>query len=93
MSHPDDRARMDFLESLMSRREYQNARRPSEGVGADMHFNDTWVSLYLRDLCGVVTAEGQGTSVRACIDAAMAAVAEGKDDAVRKTPRIQRRSA
>lgn len=84
-----DTERIDFLQSLMTRTEYQNARRPSEPLGADMHFNaHSSVSLYLRDLCGQVSAYGNGTSVRECIDMAAAQVASGKDDAVRRTPRI-----
>lgn len=84
---------LDFLQALMTRREYQNAVRPSEPVGADLHITDTRVSLYLRDLCGRVTAEGRGTTIREALDEAATQVATGKDDAVRRTPRIARTAA
>jgi hypothetical protein len=86
-----DAERLDFLDALMSRREYQNSVRPSEPVGADLHITHNRISLYLRDLCGRVTAEGQGSDIRACLDAAMAQVRDGKDDAVRRTPRLQQK--
>lgn len=85
-----DKERIDFLESLLTRAEYQNARRPNEPLGADMHFNGgRGASLYLRDLCAVVTAEGSGATVRECIDRTIEQVLAGKDDAVRKSPRIK----
>jgi hypothetical protein len=70
-----DAARLDFLDSLTRRTQYQNQRRPNESVSSDMHFAVGLdpVSLYLRDLCGNVVKAGRGENVRAAIDAARTA--------------------
>lgn len=68
-----DAARLDWLETLLHRTEYQNQRRPAESVSSDMHFAHGNCNLYVRNLFGNATtgAGGGGDSVRAAIDAAM----------------------
>ena len=68
-----DAARLDWLETLLHRTEYQNSRRPAESVSSDMHFAHGKCNLYVRNLFGnaITGAGGSGDSVRAAIDAAI----------------------
>ena len=64
-----DGERLDFLQWLTTRTEYQNQKRPTESVGSDMHIGDGRCSLYVRDLLGDVVGSGYSGSVRTTIDA------------------------
>jgi len=66
-----DKERMDFLESLCCRTEFQNGRVGMVPIGSDMHFTRDSASLYMRDLLGNVNFSGSGKTVREAIDAAM----------------------
>ena len=63
-----DTERLDFLESLLARSEFQNSRRPKVSVGSDLWMNDGQASLYLRNMFGRTVQTGDGDSVRAAID-------------------------
>ena len=77
-----DTERLNFLDSLMKRTEYQNMRRPSVGVDSDMHINSHGnVALYARDLCGRVVAAGSAENVRDAIDQCAAGLSIGLDAA------------
>jgi len=69
-----DTERIDFLESLMTRTEYQNKARPTESVGSDIHMHSRRCSLYVRNLFGNVVASGESDSVRDTIDAVASAL-------------------
>ena len=73
-----DTQRIEHLERLMQRKQFQNNRRPQESVGSDLHMREGRCSLYVRDLFGnAIEAEcGYGESVREAIDAAIAAAAQ-----------------
>jgi hypothetical protein len=66
-----DAERLNYLESLMHRRQFQNEKRPTERVGSDLHMGDGSAALYIRDLFGNVANRGHGDTVRDAIDAAM----------------------
>lgn len=66
-----DAARLDYLDTLMARTEYQNSRRPAEPVKSDMHFDAGRCSLYVRNLFADCVVSVSGQSVREAIDAAM----------------------
>ena len=66
-----DKERVDFLESLCCRTEFQNSRVGMVPIGSDMHFTREAVSLYLRDLLGNAVFGGSGRTVREAIDSAM----------------------
>jgi hypothetical protein len=63
-----DSERLNLLETLIERTEYQNERRPKEYVKADMHFGGGFCSIYVRGLTGNLVQFGSGESVREAID-------------------------
>lgn len=66
----EDAARLDWLDSLSTRTQYQNARVVARPVDSDMHFANGRVSIYIRDLFGNAVQFGQADNIRAAIDAA-----------------------
>lgn len=66
-----DSARIDFLQRLTTRADYQNQRRPTVSVGSDMHLGGGICGLFMRDLLGNIVGAGYAESVRDAIDAAM----------------------
>lgn len=63
-----DTERIEFLESLLQRRAFQNKQRPSEFLKSDIHFNETSCSIYLRDIVGTAVWSGYGTTFRQAVD-------------------------
>lgn len=63
-----DSERLDFLDWLMTRTEFQNRERPNVPVKSDMHLADWGCSLYARNLTGRVVGTGNGKTVREAID-------------------------
>lgn len=65
-----DSERLDFLQWLTTRTEFQNIRRPTESVYSDMHIGGGRCSLYVRNIfgnpiqCGMRT----GHDVRQLVD-------------------------
>jgi hypothetical protein len=66
-----DADRLDFLDTLINRTEFQNTRRPKEYVASDMHLGQGWCSLYVRNLFGNIVKSSSQSSVRETIDAVM----------------------
>ena len=64
-----DTERMDWLDGLADRTEYQNKRVGHRPVSSDMHFDYGRARLYVRNQEGRVVVSGEGT-VREAIDAA-----------------------
>jgi hypothetical protein len=66
-----DSDRIDFLQWLTTRTDYQNQKRPTESVGSDLHLGSGRSSLYVRDLFGNIVPGGASYSedVRDTIDA------------------------
>lgn len=66
-----DSERLDFLQYLTTRTEFQNQRRPAEAVHSDLHIGGGRCSLYVRNLFGHPIKSGMGTDhdVRSLIDA------------------------
>jgi hypothetical protein len=69
-----DSERLDYLDWLMTRREFQNSRRPEEPVSSDMHFASHLCAIYARTLTGRIAGSGSGKTVREAIDKCMAAL-------------------
>lgn len=65
-----DKERVDFLEWLLTRTEFQNTRAPARTVSSDMHFGPSYCNLFVRDLFGnpVLGGCGSARSVREAID-------------------------
>lgn len=69
-SREADAERLDWLDSLTKRTEFQNARAPARAVFSDMHFANSRVCLFIRDMFGNPVQQGEGATTRAAIDAA-----------------------
>jgi hypothetical protein len=67
-----DSKRLDYLDWLMTRKEFQNSRRPEEPVSSDMHFANHLCAVYARTLTGMIAGSGSGKNVREAIDKCMA---------------------
>lgn len=82
-----DKERLDFLEWLLTRTEFQNARRPDAHVSSDMHFGPGFCNLFVRNLFGDVILGGHGPapSVRGAID--MVAERMGPNDRAKPAPK------
>jgi hypothetical protein len=65
-----DKERLDFLEWLLTRTEFQNQRVPARTVSSDMHFGPGHCNLFVRNMFGNPVLGGHGTarSVREAID-------------------------
>ncbi|HMZ56322.1 MAG TPA: hypothetical protein PLT48_15820, partial [Nitrospira sp.] len=68
-----DTKRLDFLDWLMTRTEFQNRERPNVPVKSDMHLTDWGCALYARNLVGRIVGTGNGKTVREAIDVMRAA--------------------
>lgn len=66
-----DSERLDYLDWLMTRKEFQNSRRPEEPVPSDMHFASHLCAIYARTLTGRIAGSGSGKTVREAIDKCM----------------------
>lgn len=66
-----DKERLDFLQWLITRTEFQNQRAGSIAVGSDMHIGGGWCGLYVRNLFGNPIKGGISSArdVREAIDA------------------------
>lgn len=71
-----DSERLDYLDWLLARKEFQNSRRQEEPVSSDMHFMYGECVLYVRTLTGRVAASGSGGTVRDAIDECMAMLSQ-----------------
>ena len=65
-----DKERLDFLQWLMTRTEYQN-QRVTRAVDSDLHIGGGWCSLYVRNMFGNPVSGGMSSArdVREAIDA------------------------
>jgi hypothetical protein len=70
----DDKERLDFLQWLMTRTEYQNKKVGARAVDSDMHIGGGWCGLYVRNMFGHPAAGGSASArdVREAIDAVAA---------------------
>ena len=66
-----DSERLDYLDWMMTRKEFQNSSRPEEPVGSDMHFSSGMCAIYARTLTGMAVWSGSGKTVREAIDKCM----------------------
>jgi hypothetical protein len=64
-----DSERLDWMDALSTRTEYQNKRVPRRHVSSDFHFDYNEANLYIRNQEGRCIACGRGT-VREAIDMA-----------------------
>jgi hypothetical protein len=71
-----DSERLDFLQWLMTRTEFQSPRAGARAVDSDMHIGGGWCSLYVRNMFGNPVKGGMSGArdVRETIDAVMNAV-------------------
>lgn len=68
MNRLTDTQRLDFLQKLAGRTEFQNSRRPKESVSSDIHVSNGGFSVYIRNLFGNVVIGGSSNDIRAVID-------------------------
>jgi hypothetical protein len=73
-----DSERLDYLDWLMNRTEFQNIRRPEVPVSSDMHFTNGRCSLYIRTMTGICAGSGSGSTVREAIDRCADIIRKGK---------------
>ena len=63
-----DKDRLDVLQSLVNRTEYQNKKHPTRTVSSDMQLGDGTCRIHVRNLFGNPVASSDSTDVREAID-------------------------
>lgn len=71
-----DANRLDFMDLLLRRTQFQTSSRPSEKVGSDIHMGGGSCSIYIRDLFGNAVISRQAKNTRELLDAAISASKE-----------------